>query len=309
MTIAIDLFAGLGGWTEGATQAGIRVVWAANHWPVAVAAHAANHPETMHACQDLQQARWCDVPRHDVLLASPSCTGHTAARGTDRPHHDAARATAWAVVSCAEVHRPPVVVVENVPEFCKWVLYPAWTTAMEALGYKLAPHLLDAADFGIAQNRERVYIVATRTKKPLRLWFEREPVALARDLIRWDAHPWQDIHRPGRSPWTIRQVEHGRSLGLDSFLLPYYGGARKGSSPSIRRLDRPLGTITTVDRWGLVRGDKMRMLQPHDELRDGMSFRADYVLPDDRKDAVKLLGNAVCPKLTATLLRKLVATA
>jgi hypothetical protein len=35
----IDLFAGAGGFTEGARLAGARVVWAANHWPLAVQYH------------------------------------------------------------------------------------------------------------------------------------------------------------------------------------------------------------------------------------------------------------------------------
>ena len=55
---AIDLFAGGGGFTEGAEQAGCEVVLAANHWPAAVATHAANHPRAKHVCQDLQQADW-----------------------------------------------------------------------------------------------------------------------------------------------------------------------------------------------------------------------------------------------------------
>ena len=104
---AIDLFAGAGGFTTGATAAGVRVVYAANHWRAAVDAHAANHPDVTHACQDLHQADWHKLPRHDLLLASPSCQGHSRARGKDKPRHDAARSTAWAVVSCAEVHRSP----------------------------------------------------------------------------------------------------------------------------------------------------------------------------------------------------------
>ena len=41
---AIDLFAGAGGFTVGAIEAGAEVVWAANHWAEAVACHALNHP-------------------------------------------------------------------------------------------------------------------------------------------------------------------------------------------------------------------------------------------------------------------------
>lgn len=66
--IAIDLFAGAGGFSTGAVAAGCTVAWAANHWPTAVQWHTANHPHTVHACQDLQQADFRDAPAHDILL-------------------------------------------------------------------------------------------------------------------------------------------------------------------------------------------------------------------------------------------------
>lgn len=77
---AIDLFAGAGGFSTGALMAGCRVVWAANHWRSAVEVHAINHPGALHVCQDLHQARWQDVPAHDIMLASPCCQGHSKAR-------------------------------------------------------------------------------------------------------------------------------------------------------------------------------------------------------------------------------------
>jgi site-specific DNA-cytosine methylase len=134
MTTAIDLFAGLGGWSTGARAAGVEVLWAANHWPDAVEWHSANHPDTQHICQDLHQADWTKVPSHDILLASPCCQGHSKARGksSGNPQHDSSRSTAWAVVSALEFHRPEAAIVENVPEFMDWALYPAWEAAMRS---------------------------------------------------------------------------------------------------------------------------------------------------------------------------------
>ena len=296
MTTAIDLFAGLGGWTCAAEQAGVRVLWAANHSSRAVHYHALNHPGALHACQDLQQADFRTAPRHDVLLASPSCTGHTRARGKDEPHHDAARATAWAVVTCAEVHRPPLVLVENVPEFLTWVLYPAWEAAMKALGYAVAPHIVDAADHGVAQHRTRVFIVCTRSKSPLTLTLDTEPHIAAETVIRWDRYDWAAIDRANRSPWTLRQVEHGRSLGLDRFILPYFKAARQGKTPSVREVSRPFGALTTHDRYGIVDGDRMRMLH-YREAAVVMGFPASTILPQDQRAAMHLLGNAIVPSV------------
>lgn len=84
MIKASDLFAGLGGSSTGAEMAGAEVVWAGNHWPAAVEAHKANHPGAIHVCQDLHQADWSLMPRHDLMMASPCCQGHSKARGKRR---------------------------------------------------------------------------------------------------------------------------------------------------------------------------------------------------------------------------------
>ena len=281
------------------------VVWAGNHWPLAVETHRANHPRTTHVCQDLQQANWHEVPAHDLLLASPACQGHTKARGKDRPHHDADRATAWAVVSCAEVHLPEVVVVENVTGFLKWVLYGVWVAAMEALGYTMSLHVVDASDFGVPQNRERLFLIFTRSKAPFLLKGMGGRVATVRPLIQWDAFTWSPIERPGRSKATLARAAAGRKAFGRRFVMPYYG---RGSGDTGRSLDRPIGTITTRDRWAVVDGDRMRMLQVP-EYRAAMGFPSDYKLPDNRAQAIHLLGNAVCPPVATEIVRQLKAAA
>ncbi len=289
--IAVDLFAGLGGFTEGARQAGVPVAFAANHWPAAVQWHAANHPDTHHACQDLQQADFRDAPAHDLLLASPACQGHSRARGTEKPHHDALRSTAWAVVTCAEVHRPAAAIVENVPEFAQWALYPAWCAAMNALGYALAPMVLDAADHGVPQHRRRLFVVATRSKHPVELKLEPRAHVPASRVIDFAAGRWAAVHKPGRSPNTLARIAAGRRRFGERFLAPYYGS---GSGETGRSLDRPIGTLTTRARWALIDGDRMRMVLAS-EGRALMGFPNGYRLPSGEAQAWHLLGNAVAP--------------
>lgn len=301
----IDLFAGLGGWSIGAKMAGYQVLWAANHWPVAVEWHSRNMPDAQHVCQDLHQADWSQVPEHDVLLASPCCQGHSKARGkaTGNPQHDASRSTAWAVVSAVEYHRPPLAIVENVPEFLQWTLYPAWSAAMEALGYKLSPRIIDCADLGVPQNRVRLFIVCTRSAAPLTLNITHQQHVPATSFINFDSGRWSPINKPGRAEATLARVNAGRSAFGDRFVFSYYGNTKSG-----RDINRPIGTITTRDRWAVVDGERMRMLTADENLL-AMSFPADTQRPDNHRLTVNLAGNAVPPVAAARILQAVEARA
>lgn len=300
---AVDLFAGAGGFSTGAAMAGCAVVWAANHWPEAVQVHANNHPNTAHACQDLQQADWTKVPAHDLLLASPACQGHSRARGKERPHHDAQRSTAWAVVSALECHRAPVAIVENVPEFVKWQLFPAWRDALRALGYSLSVNIVDAADRAVPQHRRRAFMIATRSDAPFDLRMPSREHVGAIEFVDFSAGRWSQIDKPGRSAATLSRVAAGRVVHGDRFLTAYYGNEKGG-----RSLSRPVGTITTRDRWAIVDGDRMRMLNV-DECRRAMGFPDSYQLPTRQKDAMHMLGNAVCPPVARDVIEAVRAAA
>jgi DNA (cytosine-5)-methyltransferase 1 len=302
---AIDLFSGLGGWSTGAAMAGVRVLWAANHWPDAVQWHAVNHPHTQHVCQDLHQAAWQDVPAHDLLLASPCCQGHSKARGksSGNPQHDASRSTAWAVVSALEFHRPPFAIVENVPEFAQWLLFAAWQSAIEALGYSIAPHIVDCADLGVPQNRVRLFLVIARSRAPLQLDLRKRDHVPAASFIDYAAPCGTAIHKPGRATATLQRIAAGRRAFGDHFLISYYGNTKIG-----RTIARPIGTITTRDRWAVVRGDRMRMLTARENLA-AMSFPATTQHPQNHRLTVHMAGNAVPPVAGARIIEALRATA
>lgn len=298
-----DLFCGAGGFSEGAEMADCAVVWCANHSREAVDTHARNHPDAIHVVQDLHLANWELMPSFDGLLASPCCQGHTPARGKahNNPRHDASRSTAWCVVAAAEFHRPAFFLVENVPEFLDWTLYPAWKGAMEALGYSLAPHIVDAADHGVPQNRQRLFILGTRSRVPLFLDLPKLDHVPAASFIDFAAGRWSNVEKPGRAAATLRRVAAGRRAHGDHFLMPYYGN---GSGLTGRSLARPIGTLTTCARWAVVRGDDMRMLSIPEALA-AMSFRKNYLLPASVKAANHMLGNAVAPLVARDVLRAL----
>jgi DNA (cytosine-5)-methyltransferase 1 len=301
---AVDLFAGGGGLTEAARLAGVRVRWAANHSPLAVRFHAANHPETAHACQDLQQYDFRQVPRHGLLLAAPSCRGHTQCASSvgegnrgRAPYHDADRATAFAVLTCAEVHRPELVIVENVTQLRGWVFWRAWCAAWEDLGYHRHELVLDAADFGVPQNRRRLFVVLARRLLPelaaaLDPW--RAPAPPASSFVDVDGGSGWGLVRDKPTGVQVRVAKGRRRIPRGPFLTQHVTG-----HPG-RSLSRPIGTITTKHQWAIVRpsrrGDEVRMLNGREHAL-GCGFRVDYQIPEETTHAVLLAGNAVPPPL------------
>ena len=194
MTVTVtDLFCGAGGSSLGAETAGAELVMAANHWRTAIDVHQAHFPHAGHDCADISQADPRRYPRTDILLASPECTAHSQARGVSRrrqdptlwdapdPSAERSRATMWDVVRFAEQMHYAAMVVENVVEASKWVLFPAWLQALRDLGYRYWILSHNSMHHGVPQSRDRLYIVCTpcrphtrprprapRTMRPLR---------------------------------------------------------------------------------------------------------------------------------------------
>lgn len=295
---AIDLFAGWGGFTEGASRAGVNVVWAANHWPLAVRAHAANHPRTEHVCQDLRQADWSALPTFELLLAAPACQGHSrASQPCRRAYHDELRATAWAVVDCADVTEPCALIVENVPTFRRWRLYPLWRAALERLGYHVTELVVRASEHGTPQRRERLFIVGTRRTAAVEAGMRaraRAEIPFG-PCIDWAAEGWRPVARASSA--VQERIRRSRArLGHARFLTQHTTD-HMGVA-----LDEPIRTITTKDQWALVDGDRYRALTVRETAR-GMGFPDSYRWPSEagRRECITGLGNAVPPPLAADI--------
>lgn len=312
--IAVDLFAGWGGMTLGASMAGARVAWAANHWPLAVQAHALNHPETAHACQDLRQADWLSLPAHDVLLAAPCCQGHSPAAqgarkasGRVRATHDALRATAWAVVDCVEVCRPRAVVVENVPRFRRWgelegqpgAFFDHWLQALRLRGYRMTVQVLSASRHGdTPQRRDRLFVVGVRGDYFVDLRLPERVEPAFGPCIDWRADvPWTRVR--DASPAVRNRIARSRPRHGERFLTQH---TRDHMGVG---LHEPIRTITGGDQWAIVDGDRYRPLTERENAR-AMGFPDSYRWPAGakRKDVILGLGNAVPPRLARRVIER-----
>lgn len=299
----VDYFCGLGGFTDGATMAGARVVCAINHNRRAVETHAANHPGVEHHCEDLTRFDPRKLPGFEILVAGCACQGHSLASGSENRKRtkvqrapgelagqwDADRATAWSVIDCAEIRRPRAIIVENVPRFLKWSLLRRWLGCLEDLNYGVRVQVLNSARWRVPQDRPRVYVVATLGREPPEIIEPEGDGVPVSSVLRFDRGEWTRL--ADKVEATRARAANGRAAFGDRFVMPYNGS---GSGLTGRSIDRPIGTITNADRWAVVDGDRMRMLSI-DELRACMGFREGYRVPPQREHATKMLGNANVP--------------
>ena len=304
--VVVDLFAGFGGFSLGAERAGARVAFAANHWPLAVEGHAVNHPATKHQCQDLRQMDWRDLPDYDFLVAGPSCQGHSnASQPRRRRYHEGLRATAWAVVDCLDATEPRGFIVENVPQFLRWRLFPDWLAALERMGYTVDAPVLNAAAVGVPQLRRRVFITGTKRASTDR---QPAPELPARPPafgphIDWQGGDWRPLaacrYRGARERMEAARAEHGPRC-----MVQHVTGHR--GLP----VSEPVRTITAADQWTLINGDRYRRFTTGETgAAMGLPHWFRWPASARRRDIIRGQANAVVPACGEWAIRRLMEAA
>lgn len=314
MVRTLDIFCGAGGSSAGAKAAGAEIVSGIDVCPIATGTFQANFPEATVVTSRLEdidlESLKCRVGQIDLLLASPECRNHTCARG-GAPLDESSRDTALLIIEYARAFRPRWLVLENVIHMRPWSRYDELKNSLGQLGYKLTEHVLNASDFGVPQARRRLFLMGDCKRSPQFDVPQPRQDPFTAESILDDPGTWRmsPLFSQRRAKATIAKAE--RAFGAleeeSSFLLVYYGNDGSGGW---QPLDRPLRTITTVDRFALVEHDgdvwKMRMLQVP-ELRRAMGHGNNFKLPiGTRRDQIKLLGNGVCPPVMEAVVRSLI---
>lgn len=310
--ITLDLFCGGGGSSWGARSAGTEVACGVDAWGLAIKTWADNFPngrainKVLHTTSN--RCILGGLEHVDLLLASPECTNHTCARGS-REKSEESRRTANHVLNYVHAFNPRWVIIENVVYMRSWEGYLPLIQQLKKI-YHLREQILDASDFGVPQTRKRLFIVCDREAPPPDLeGFSTGAPACAKDIIdppgTWRRSPlFTDKRAEPTKDRARRAIE---TLGEGTpFLIVYYGSDGSGGW---QPLGRPLRTITTLDRFGLVEWDTgeptLRMLQVP-ELKRAMGFDDSFQLNHgSRRDRVKLLGNSVCPPVVEHIVKSL----
>jgi site-specific DNA-cytosine methylase len=207
-----------------------------------------------------------------------NCTHHSNARG-GKPKNDQSRASAWVVLEWVNALQVDRVLIENVPEFVSWgplgvdgkplakkrgETFKAFTNALKASGYQVEYRVLNAADYGAATSRRRLFIQAVKGRRKI-IWptpthAKDQRANLFGNLPRWRAAreiiDWtllgESIFTRKRplSPNTMKRIEAGlRKFGgpnAEPFIVAMnYLKERGNDGRAVHGLDEPLPTITS----------------------------------------------------------------
>lgn len=289
-----DFFAGAGGFSEGARQAGCDVVWVCDNDPLALKTHAANHPRAEHCLAELPMPRgeWPfptdGRPFH--VHFSPPCQKFSTANTLRRTEGDrggaadlitwsvetalASGATSWSLEQVASKH--VVALLEAVR-----LRHPT----------RVAYARLDLAELGVPQTRKR--LLAGPPALVARLMRER---------ARGNTRSVRDVISKPRGTHIRNGKAWVGSMRTDAAGKRCY--TKGGWGDHCHSIDGPAPTVLADRGFNWITrtatGYEKPRLRAH-EYAALQTFPASYRWPDCIRDAQKQIGNAV-PPLVARLL-------
>jgi len=227
---AIDLFSGCGGLTLGLRQAGFTVLAGVDIEAAAVCVYKANFPDIPVWTQDIRTLGTSEMMDHlhlrvgdlDLLAGCPPCQGFSSVRtrngsvSINDPRNDLiAEFTRY-----VRELRPKAVMMENVPGLAEDDRFDQFHAELISLGYQCDYEVLDAADYGVPQRRERLIFIASRFE---RVRFpDRAPTHITvREAIA-------ELPAAGTSGDTLHDLQEHRKERTMNLIrnIPHNGGSR-----------------------------------------------------------------------------------
>lgn len=249
--VAVDLFAGAGGFSLAAIKAGFTIDFAIENDKYAVQTYKNNilklgggQNTTVldksildYDPVELQKRRFSSKSC-DLLLGGPPCQGFSTHRISDAGVNDPRNELVLAYFEFVKALRPRVFLMENVPGIL-WERHKEYLEKFYSEGKRSGFHLfqpvtLDARDFGVPQRRKRVFILGLRDKEDLEKisWpptpTHSDPIKASSGLIPWVS--CKDVFRNApKVDENDIHMNHGQEL-IDAFKqTPLNGGSRKDS--------------------------------------------------------------------------------
>ena len=291
----IDLFCGAGGTSTGIHLANnnSKVLACVNHDANAIKSHFENHPDAHHFTEDIRDfavvlklknlvdnIRLNEPDAIINIWASLECTNFSKAKGGQSRDADSRTLAEHMFMYLKEID-PDYFWVENVREFMSWGPldnngkpisrtegkdYIKWIESVKMYGYNYDKKILNSANYGSYQSRERLFIQFAKHNLPIS-WPEQTHTKDKIDSPLFPMEKWKpvrevlDLQDEGKSIFDRKKPLSDKTIDViikgmvkaieekeETFIFKYYGNGLNYTS-----LKNPSGTVTTKDRFAIIK--------------------------------------------------------
>lgn len=309
MPQAVSLFSGCGGSDAGVMAAGFDVVMANDILPYAKDVYLANHPEPDYRLGDVSKIE--TFPGAELLVGCYPCQGFS--QGGVRDPSKKINTLYKEFARALQAVRPKAFIVENVSGMVRKNFSHLLTDQFKVFGeagYRVKAEVLNAADFGVAQDRRRIFIVGLRDDLGMEYRFPAPTHGEGRaaqcttihdaigDMPEWpegefyarEFH-WYYLSRDRRRGWD----QTSKTIVANPRHMPLHP-----ISPRLKKLEHNVWQFETEGRARRFSYREAARLQ---------GFERDFRFPDTERGSLdmryKVVGNAVPPPLFEAVARAL----
>ena len=297
----IDLFAGCGGFSHGFEQAGFNILAFVEWWEPAIETFLKNHPNTKHLGRDITKISNSQILEYkgktDIIIGGIPCQGFSLAGKRDPK--DKRNQLYLEFLRFVEVISPRIAIIENVTGLLSMNAYDGEKVLYKlvhgliCLNYFVSYRVLKASDYNVAQNRQRLIIIAKKIDafpKPN----ERKGTVLE---ALYGISKETELNAHLHYNLTQETIERIKTLKQGERLSKNYVCSKQ-------RLfgDRPSKTIVTKPMY--IHPLEDRLLTPR-ELARLQSFPDDFFFCGSKTSMIKQIGNAVPPLMAKEIALKI----
>lgn len=293
-----SLFSGAGGLDLGFIMAGHKVIWANDNYPDAVQTYKLNIGNHI-ICKDIREIDSNEIPSHDILIGGFPCQGFSLAN-TGRSEKDERNKLYLEFLRVLKDKKPKFFVAENVKGILslgKGQVFKMIISDFSKAGYNVEYKVLNSADYGVPQKRERVIIIGTRQDINFNVSHPKPTHTNEIDLFN-NLKPWltlkqafKDIPNPDGEHNLLNHTYSKFKLKFNGYI------GNRFINP-----DKPAPTITAR---GDSKGGVVVLHHPNNKRRMSVretavvqSFPLDFEFYGSNSSAYRQIGNAVPPKLS-----------
>ena len=322
---SIDLFAGIGGIRLGFDNAfgeEIETVFVSEWDEYAQKTYKANFKDNFDIAGDITAIDEKDIPEFDICLAGFPCQAFSMAgkhQGFNDDYKGKCRGTLFLdVARICEYHKPKVIFCENVKGLTihdKGQTFKIIVDTFRNLGYKVFTKILNSKDFGVPQNRERIYIVCFREDiAPEEFVFPEgtDSTKCIRDIME-DApidpkYYLSDTYLNTLKAHKARHESRGNGFGyvvrdLDGISGTIVCGGM-GREGNLLKDSRPHSMTPSTHIKGNINTEDIRKMTPREWARL-QGFPDDFVLPLADVHLYKHFGNSVTVNVIEAIAKKI----